>query len=539
MDNVVVCLFDWLFVGLIVCLSVPMHMQALMHQNLAVSYYEEGLQAEQHSKGNKADDRPQRSEKSLKEQQTETAVQYFQKAEEQIARSVSLFEILFADEPTVSTTSSSSSSSSSSSPPPLWMDSSAQLEFVHSLQLQAGIVCALAHHHHHQKQQGQEQEQGHTVEAEQEQRMATVNTLWTRTIARARRHTGGLAAGVHFERLGVVLFNAALCHAGTDLDNSNSGGSSDSADAVMAQTFLDEAEFIVHRLVTDKRRRRRGERPGIAVEDVGDGEGVEWQQLQTLLQQIQSLRKYLAAQSQSKSPRQAVDVSALPKLTAVQTPHGVKYLQPDHHLNAVSKGSDSHDGNDEEVKVGAVVVKEEEEEEEWEECTEFDTDGCETFLIDERPLPVLESEPRSNSASVTQSDGEEWLWSPELYEGLDDEEIEELVDVRRRYAAITASSTPRPSRPPTTFDTKSTTESIPITAADTVEAAATTIEDAEKGGEGHCGATVAEVRQLMEANTALVRQVNELRAKLVSDKVWRGFWHVCCVVNVLFVGLID
>jgi len=88
-------------------------------------------------------------------------------------------------------------------------------------------------------------------------------------------------------------------------------------------------------------------------------------------------------------------------------------------------------------------VTEEDDDYEWEECKDFETEGCETFLVIEEDHPKQISN-QSTSPSLNQDPIDAATASSsslpttdeydELYEGMGEEERAELIEIRERFA---------------------------------------------------------------------------------------------------------
>ncbi len=367
--------------------SIPLHMKALMHQNLAVTFYEEALKISKNNELRVHNSNDHEMMKMLKE------------AESDVIQSVEIFEQFFA---TVN-------------------DSSTRMEHLQSLQLHAGIVCTM-------------------------RKFMDAQGLWTKAIDKARENHGDLKLGIHYERLAIILYNGAICFA-------------ESGNYVQSREYVAEARTIIRTIMKEMfLANQQGSNDDVNLKPSSGAINVGWQgdarttaeesssnqlnELKNLLSLIDSFDEQLedmlidsanhmrhrlehqdidrtigfgkidVSTNISLEEATPVDAGDFPKMRAIKTQNGIKYV----HDDIKSSGG----GGDDEY--------------EWEECSEFDTEGCENFVIieEDSELPLLKK-------SQTNGIVDESIYSnpSSLYEGLAPDDIEEMMEVRKRYAKLT------------------------------------------------------------------------------------------------------
>ncbi len=367
--------------------SIPLHMKALMHQNLAVTFYEEALKISKNNELRVHNSNDHEMMKMLKE------------AESDVIQSVEIFEQFFA---TVN-------------------DSSTRMEHLQSLQLHAGIVCTM-------------------------RKFMDAQGLWTKAIDKARENHGDLKLGIHYERLAIILYNGAICFA-------------ESGNYVQSREYVAEARMIIRTIMKEMfLANQRGSNDDVNLKQSSGSINVGWQgdarttaeesssnqlnELKNLLSLIDSFDEQLedmlidsanhmrhrlehqdidrtigfgkidVSTNISIEEATPVDAGDFPKMRAIKTQNGIKYV----HDDIKSSGS----GGDDEY--------------EWEECSEFDTEGCENFVIIEEDSEV----PLFKKSQINGIVDETIDSNPSsLYEGLAPDDIEEMMEVRKRYAKLT------------------------------------------------------------------------------------------------------
>ena len=229
-------------------------------------------------------------------------------------------------------------------------NSSLQQEHLESLQLLAAIYCVL-------------QDYGKGLPA------------WRDAVAKARANLGPLSIGTNYEKLSVVLYNAALCYHQTQ-ENST------------AVNMLHESKRILTKLISEYGI--EGSSPNFRKQIVD---------LQNFLQAVNNFLMVIEPEfSDNIHSNLAPDAS--PNRTLIKGQDGKYYMNVE--IDGIEKEGDIGDDY------------------EWEECSEFETDGCETYYVLENTPNYLNSE------------------EMDLYDGLSEEEKEELIDTRRRYSQDTS-----------------------------------------------------------------------------------------------------
>jgi tetratricopeptide (TPR) repeat protein len=314
---------------------------------------------------------------------------YLQKALKEIEQSVQVFEQLSLSlSPSLSPSPSPSLSISISTVQ--HQDSSTRLEHLHSLQLHAGIVCMM-------------------------RRYMDAQGLWQKAIDKARENVGSLHVGIHYERLAVILYNAAICFAESqdyqeashmiheareivkeslkekfdhekkergrekekkEEENNNNNQMQelrsiltliDSFDRELEDLLADSKMHMIHRrqhqelaLAKEEEERKRE----IETESkIGTKIGTERERKSTNTDQGKHRQERGRERESESESLSIVDADNFPKLRAIKTEQGVKYI----HEDIQGKGGIIGQGEDDDY--------------EWEECSEFDTDGCEPYLV--------------------------------------------------------------------------------------------------------------------------------------------------------------
>jgi hypothetical protein len=233
-------------------------------------------------------------------------------------------------------------------------DSSVQLEHLQSIQMLAAIDCL-----NHQFGSG--------------------ISFWKKAILKARQNTGLLTTGIHYEKLSIVLYNAAICYQ----ENNESS---------TALNLLTDSKLMVESLIESKNAKSFN-----SASSSSSTFQQEIQDLEFLLSSIESYRNHLQEliRDQPKAIPEGIN-----RMKTIQTEQGVKYIPAiiNNHIDA--KDDDDY---------------------EWEECLDFEADGCESFYVTNE----------TEESNVLDNDDER------LYEGLSEEERLELMDIRSRYGKYT------------------------------------------------------------------------------------------------------
>jgi hypothetical protein len=233
-------------------------------------------------------------------------------------------------------------------------DSSVQLEHLQSIQMLAAIDCL-----NHQFGSG--------------------ISFWKKAILKARQNAGLLTTGIHYEKLSIVLYNAAICYQ----ENNESS---------TALNLLIDSKLIVESLIESKSAKSFN-----SASPSSSAFQQEIQDLEFLLSSIESYRNHL---QELVRDQPKVIPEGINRMKTIQTEQGVKYIPTIGDERADAKDDDDY---------------------EWEECLDFEADGCESFYV------TSETE----GSNVLDNDDEH------LYEGLSEEERLELMDVRSRYGKFT------------------------------------------------------------------------------------------------------
>jgi hypothetical protein len=167
---------------------------------------------------------------------------------------------------------------------------------------------------------------------------------------------------------------------------------------------------------------------------------------------------------------------------------------------------------------------------EWEECADFEIDGCETFDVIEEPPSSLvprrieKKQTVSVSPSPVAADNAQNADVDEshLYEGLSEEEKLELMEVRKRYARVTAQQNMRETARIVVDITSKTDESPPTTVL-------------ESSDSSKIIALLEEKLSLLKEIELLKLENQKLKDRLVSIHLTSTFLSLYFVCRIKFV----
>ena len=271
---------------------------------------------------------------------------------------------------------------------PSEMDSSTAMEYVYSLQLHAGVACDEVTNFH---------------PMETEKKFEGAIQLWKKAVSSARKSLHGLKVGVQYENLPVVLYNAAICF--------NSSGQWTTARQLLNESI--------------------GMMDGLRYQEVNGQEAV--------------LPKYKGIYENAKFLLQVVESKELNATEVAADDVGLfeNEAKKDRVLNVVLPS-----GEKKQYTLAANdIAVDDLDQGEWIECEDTDL-NCEAFEVYEdddgevdsslisKSVPVsltgvnITSEAAKVSAEVDVSVEND----SSLYDGLDEEEKEELRYIRERYA---------------------------------------------------------------------------------------------------------
>lgn len=373
---------------------IPNHMRALMHQNLAMSYYEEAMRLQQETATLK-------TSSSAAATTTNTIRSHLSKALQHATSSVAIFEQYFQNT----------------------LEGSTMMEHLQSIQLQAGISCMMT------------------------QYMEAVS-YWHAAIDKARRNTRGLHIGIHYERLAIVLYNAAICFM-------------DAQDQLQSKEYALEAKKVVLQLIQANSNKLQTS----SSQQEGDYQQVKefkdlLKMIEDFLQQaeitMEDQRSHLLhrreRQGRAAAPVEVKPVQTPPsnKPSASQAQVHVPAKEGDLSLPAIKRIEDSSG----KVKYvfdpqnGQNPEEDVDDDYEWEECTDLE-EGCESFVVYDEVTPSSKDATVTIPASdkkksqdikseVIAKEIDPRAAEAHLYEGLDEEEVLELMEVRKRYAHVTS-----------------------------------------------------------------------------------------------------
>ncbi len=386
---------------------VPYHMKALLHQNLGIMYYEEYQRL---------------STESAKE--VNVREELLRKAKRSTKFSLEIFDRYFQQT----------------------NDSSTQLEYLHTVQLLAAIYCI-------------EKDYSHGL------------SFWQRAVDEAMQSTKGLQVGIHFEKLSIVLFNAAICFR-------------EGQKPLKALELLKQSKDTLNQLILEKRSKHSNELVyNKQMDDIqylfkmvtnylNDTE-VEFNQL--------SSSKNLNLKSQSPEPLHdspAIRKSDTPVMKMIHNADGsVKYI-PEDVLSQLKPGS--------------------EDDYEWEECSDLENDDCETFYVHEEqisPSDGASQKVKEEKVHIEISENKVVNDESYLYEGLSEEEALELSEIRKRYARATSQSVP---------------DSI-NELNDQHEGGTKKVENVEQGNTGKPSDLQSQVIQLLNEKIVLMEEIQNLK----------------------------
>eukprot|EP00981_Chlorochromonas_danica_P003343 scaffold644_cov168-Ochromonas_danica.AAC.35 len=318
------------------------HMEALMHQNLGVILYEEV---------SRLMGKDGQAVTELKDERIMWS--YLNQSLFHLEMSVQLFDRYLVDS----------------------SDGSARMEHLHSLEMLAGTLCLI-----------------------ETKPVVEVKNVWWKAITKARKNVGGLRIGVDFERLALVLYNAALCYTNRKMDKQE------------IVSLLQEAVSIFEII-------HKGKQEFSSL-------SVEAKNIEKLLENARHLLMTIRGEYETKTNENKE--KSLRTMRVIDSEEGRKYVP----VEAVPTTTG-----------GVTTVASEEEEEEWEECPEDDLQGCEDFLVVEsssqeevnrqrdgvRTTKTEELSSKENSAPYDELS---------IYLDLSPKEIEELRIIRNQYQEV-------------------------------------------------------------------------------------------------------
>eukprot|EP01033_Poteriospumella_lacustris_P002860 gene2859-2084_t len=417
----------------------PLHMQALMHQNLGLSLYEAAMRT---SSARPLAPAPPQSTDFVKQSLLWDAEYYYRE-------SVRLFDVYWS-------TKEKLSSSSRSETLPIEFDTAVHREYVQSLQVYAGLLCLRRQFH-------------------------DGVIAWQRAMDAAEVATQGMDIGLDYEKLGIIYYNAAVCHAeyGHILSSSGGGGGAggggvgtDARDGKGPSRHVDilqtsyrlvtRSSSIFQQLIADHLRRMPEATSSSSSSSSPSSSSTtirgydEISDVPAFLRQVQSLEQQvirkladlglhpLKEPTSPSAKNQETTAAATNTAAAVAAMAGspsstvmkrivlsdgsVKYvLQPherSHGHEAVAVPPQGQPSRAENARgTAAAATAAEEEEEEWEECADVDDPECLVFDVDESPAADIETTTAS-SASLQLSSTET---VPRSSSSDDDEESDHVL----------------------------------------------------------------------------------------------------------------
>jgi tetratricopeptide (TPR) repeat protein len=352
---------------------IPLHMKALLSQNIGIIYYEEYHDKVPHSA-------------------------YLEEAKQHISSSLTLFQQHFSNS----------------------NDSSTQLEHLHSIQLLAAIFCL-------------QKDYSHGI------------SYWKQAIEKAISNSGGLTVGLHYEKLAIVYYNAAICYQEGN-EKLTSISLLKSSKSILLQVLNDKKEFY------EKQKNIEKETPSLSsLTSSFSSENTIASSSEALQSQpIQDIENLLTAVNHYLQETEAM-ISSVKEEQLLQQQRQPKEAENLMKMIRQSDGTIKYVKSEPLVEPSSKEPADNVDEYEWEECADFEIDGCETFdVIDERtptafsppriekkssnpvsPTALTAANPDKNAAPVVDDESH-------LYEGLSEEDRLELMEVRKRYARVTA-----------------------------------------------------------------------------------------------------
>lgn len=275
-------------------------------------------------------------------------------------------------------------------------DSSVHTEHLQSLQLLAGITCL-------------------------QQEYLEGTEFWRRALSKAEANLQGVKLGLHYEKLALIQYNAAVCFM-------------ESRDLVMTKQLTHDAMIVLQDIIKQQQQGQQ-QIPTLNNEETkkevnGHDEISDFPSFFKVIKQLhQQIIDQLESNQVREENRMNRQHTALPIVETTST----TVTEPK-VMNAITQP----DGT---IKYVVNQSKEAEEEEEWEECPDFETEGCEDFDVAEvitSPLPVQPAiipQPE-NVRSEYQVTGEVSDESY-LYHGMNQQEREEMIYSRQRHTVST------------------------------------------------------------------------------------------------------
>lgn len=387
---------------------VPYHMKALLHQNLGIMYYEEYQRL---------------STESAKE--VNVREELLRKAKRSTKFSLEIFDRYFQQS----------------------NDSSTQLEYLHTVQLLAAIYCI-------------EKDYSHGL------------SFWQRAVDQAMQSTKGLQIGIHFEKLSIVLFNAAICFR-------------EGQKPLKALELLKQSKDTLNQLLLEKRSKHSNEMVyNKQMDDIQYLFKMVTSYLNDTEVEFNQLSSSTNLNPKNKSPEPlhaspAISKSDTPVMKMIHNADGsVKYI-PEDVLSQLKPGS--------------------EDDYEWEECTDLENDDCETFYVHEEqtspPSDGVSDKELQEKLHIEMSENKVVDDESYLYEGLSEEEARELSEIRKRYARATS---------------KSVSDSINQLNYQN-ERATKNVENIVEGNTGKPSDLQSQVIQLLNEKIALMEEIQNLK----------------------------